>query len=898
MTTMTTNAEKTAVPWHARELDEVLAELASRREGLTDEEAEQRLKRHGPNELPQEEGESALKRFLRQFNDVLIYILLAAALLTAFLGEWIDSGVILAVVLVNAVIGFMQEGRAEAALASIRAMLSLEATVRRGGERRTIPARELVVGDVVLLESGDRVPADLRIFRANNLRIEEAALTGESVPVEKGPAPVAEGAVLGDRSSMAYSGTTVTSGRLEGVVVATGVETEIGRIGAMVAQVETLTTPLLRAIKRFGKALSFAIVGLAAALFGFGFFFRDFTLVELFMIVVSLAVAAIPEGLPAIMTITLALGVQRMARRNAIIRRLPAVETLGSVTIICSDKTGTLTRNEMTVGDVLLPGEHLTVSGVGYAPEGNFSQDGVPLDPQNHERLTHLALATLLCSDASVRRQEDGWRLEGDPTEGAVVVLALKAGLSLQERARYPRLDEIPFESEHRFMATLHEMDDKKLLCLKGAPEVVLERCSHERRADGDAPLDESYWLAQIDRLAEQGKRVLAVAVKEGVSRLDFDEVEGGLTLLGFVGMIDPPRPEAIEAVRECQQAGIRVKMITGDHALTARSIGAALGIGDGEKALTGSEIEEMDDAALRRAVLEYDVFARSSPEHKLRLVEALQVHGEVVAMTGDGVNDAPALKRADVGVAMGIKGSEAAKDAADMVLADDNFVSIERAVEEGRTIYDNLKKTILFILPTNGAEALIVLTTVVFAFATLPITPVQILWVNMITAVTLALALAFEPTEAGIMRRPPRDPEEPILSGYLLWRIAFVSSVIAGLALFFFFRYLEAGASIEHARTVALNVLVAGQLFYLFNTRFIMRASLSWEAFTSNRAALVAVSLLIVFQLALSYAPPLQLWFGTAPLGLSSWLWIVAAGVMIFLVVELEKGVARLIRR
>jgi magnesium-transporting ATPase (P-type) len=893
---MTTNAEKPTAPWHACEVDEVLARLESHREGLSDEEAAERLRRHGPNELPQAEGESALRRFLRQFNDVLIYILLAAALLTAFLGEWIDTGVILAVVLINAVIGFVQEGRAEAALASIRAMLSLEATVRRGGERRTIPARELVVGDVVLLESGDRVPADLRILRASNLRIEEAALTGESVPVEKDPAPVAEDASLGDRSSMAYSGTTVTSGRLEGVVVATGVETEIGRIGAMVSRVETLTTPLLRAIKRFGKALSLVIVALAAALFAFGFFFREFDLIELFMIVVSLAVAAIPEGLPAIMTITLALGVQRMARRNAIIRRLPAVETLGSVTVICSDKTGTLTRNEMTAGDVLLPGEHIAVSGVGYAPEGAFSRAGETLEPQKHARLAQLAQAALLCSDASVRRQGDGWQLEGDPTEGAVVVLALKAGLTLEERRRYPRLEEIPFESEHRFMATLHELDGEKVIYLKGAPEAVLERCSHERHLEGDKALDEAFWRKQIDRLAEQGKRVLALAVKEGVSGLD--EVAQGLTLLGFIGMIDPPRPEAIEAVRKCQEAGIRVKMITGDHALTARSIGAQLGIGDGKKALTGREIAAMDEQALRREVLVCDVFARSSPEHKLRLVEALQAHGEVVAMTGDGVNDAPALKRADIGIAMGIKGSEAAKDAAEMVLADDNFATIERAVEEGRTIYDNLKKAILFILPTNGAQALLVLAAVVLAFEQLPATPVQILWINMVTTVTLALALAFEPSEDDVMKRPPRSPDAPILSPLLIWRIAIVSLIIAGLALVAFFRALAADVPLELARTFAINVLVAGQIAYLFNSRFLTRASLSRKALVGNPQALVAVGVLVLLQLAFTYLAPFQVAFGTAALMPSAWLWVLGAGVVVFVLVELEKGLVRLIRR
>lgn len=892
------DAKTSAEAWHSKPVRAVLESLDVSETGLTSEAARQRLSEHGPNQLPQEAPEGLLRRFLRQFNDVLIYVLMAAAVITAFLGEWIDTGVILAVVLINAVIGFVQEGKAEAALESIRKMLSLHALVARDGRRVTVEADRIVPGDVVYLESGDRVPADVRIIEARNLRVEEAALTGESLPVEKQIEPVAATAELGDRSCMAYSGTVVTSGRLTGVVTATGRNTEIGRIGEMVARVEKLTTPLLRAVNRFGKLLSAVVLGVALLVFFFGLGLRGFSVVEMFLIVVSLAVAAIPEGLPAIMTITLALGVQRMAQRNAIIRRLPAVETLGSVTVICSDKTGTLTRNEMTVTEVVLTGGHVMVSGTGYDPEGNFEQDGQAVDPKAQRTLHTLILAGALCNDAELRQDpEKGYIIDGDPTEGAMVTLGLKAGLDRDQLQRqWRRIDVIPFESDHRYMATLHDNPDGgKMIFLKGAPEAVLPLC-HRQGLNGDErPLDEALWEERIEALAAKGYRVLALACMEtDRSAISFEDVQEGMTLMGCVGMIDPPRPEAIQAIEECRQAGIRVKMITGDHALTARSIGARMGIGDGEKALTGRRLEEMDDEQLRQAVLDHDVFARSSPEHKLRLVEALQSHGEVVSMTGDGVNDAPALKRADVGVAMGIKGSEASKEAAAMVLADDNFATIEHAVEEGRTIYDNLKKTILFILPTNGAEALIVLATVLFAFDQLPITPVQILWVNMITAVTLALALAFEPSEPGIMRRPPRDPNESIVSGYLLWRIGFVSVLVACFAIGLFFYELDNGISLLSARTMAVNVLVAGQLFYLFNSRFIMQSSLSLKGLFSNRAALIAVGLLIFFQMIFTYLPPFQLWFGTQAIRPADWLLILGAGLVVFFLVELEKAVVR----
>ncbi len=899
--------------WHAMPADEVLTRLGVGDQGLDSEEAGRRLQEHGPNVLPEPEKSNLLLRFLSHFNNMLIYILLVAAAFTAVLGEWIDMGVILAVVLINALIGFIQEGKAEKAMEAIRGMLSPKATVLRNGEEQEIPARELVPGDIVLLKSGDRVPADLRVLMVRNAQVEEAALTGESEPVGKQSDPVAKDAVLGDRTSMAYSSTFVTLGQVRGAVVATGGQTEIGRISEMVSQVETLSTPLLRKIDAFGRNLSIFIVVLAAVVFALGYFLRGFPAGEMFMAVVSLAVAAIPEGLPAIMTITLALGVQRMARRNAIIRRLPAVETLGSVTVICSDKTGTLTRNEMTVAEVVTAEKLYLVSGVGYRPKGEFCLGGEMIPDgkyclgrdgttfEEHRALLDLARAGLLASDARLLQKDGEWFVEGAPTEGSVVVMAHKAGMTRKEELeKYPRLDEIPFESERRFMASLHKTPEgERVVFLKGAPERVLGMCSTQRTENGDTPIDQEDWKIHEAELASRGHRVLAIASRrhDGGGKLVEEEL-ADMTLLGLIGIIDPPREEAISAIKKCRQAGINVKMITGDHVLTAQSIGAAMGIGDGGDAVSGTQLEMARGEELVRLVEEHEIFARSSPEHKLRIMEALQSQGQIVAMTGDGVNDAPALKRADVGVAMGIKGTEATKEAADMVLADDNFATIEHAVEEGRTIYDNLIKTILFLLPTNGAEALMVISAVLFFFDVMPITPIQILWVNMVTAVTLALALAFESAEEGIMERPPRPPQEAIISGHMIWRIGFVSVIIATLSILLFNHHLQEGASIQAARTVAVNTLVAGQLFYLFNSRFLELSSVSIKGLLGNRPALVAVGTLVVLQLGFTYLGLANTLFGTQGIPVHEWVWILAAGLAVFLLVEMEKLVLRTRRR
>ncbi len=884
-------------PWHTLETASVFERLGGSAHGLTQQEAERRLLLCGPNRLRPVKRRGPLRRFFSQYHDVLIYVLLLSAVVTAALAHWVDTGVILGVVIINALIGFIQEGKAERALDAIRHMLSHQASVARDGHYASLPAEALVPGDVVMLESGDKVPADLRLFRTKELRIDEAILTGESVPVEKSTAPVAEKLALADRRCMAYSGTLVTYGQGFGVVVATGDATELGHINALLGRVDRLVTPLLRQMARFGKWLTAAIATTATALFVFGVWVQGYPAELMFLAAVGLSVAAIPEGLPAIITITLAIGVQRMARRSAIIRRLPAVETLGSVTVICSDKTGTLTRNEMTVRTVVTADDIIDVSGVGYDPHGSFFRDGQVILADDDPLLSEIALAALLCNDAEVRELEGSWRLRGDPTEGALVVLALKTGLDpALTHQRLPRTDVIPFESEHRFMATLHhDHTGHAFIYLKGAPERVLAMCERERAYAGDRPLALDYWQERQQAIAESGQRLLALAYKAVSPEhrdLRYRDVERGLTLLAIVGIMDPPRPEAIEAARRCRSAGIKVKMITGDHAITARVIGEQMGIGTGKVPVQGAALAAQSSEELRNTVETADVFARVSPEDKLRLVKALQANGHVVAMTGDGVNDAPALKRADVGVAMGIKGTEVSKEASEMVLADDNFASIVYAVEEGRTIYDNIKKAVLFILPTNGGEAFSLIAAIMFGY-TLPITPVQILWVNMITAVTLALSLAFEPPEAHVMRRVPRHPTEPILSAFMLWRIGLVTLLMVGGVFGLFLMQRTAGSDIDYARTVAVNAIVLFEAFYLLNTRHIETSVLNREGLFGNPYVVLAIGFVVAFQLLFTYAPFMQYLFESRAVAILDWLWIIGVSASVFIVVEFEKYLA-----
>jgi magnesium-transporting ATPase (P-type) len=856
--------------------------------------------------LPEGKKQGPLMRLLLQFNNILVYVLLAAGFVKLMIGLWLDAAIILGVVVVNALLGFVQEGKAQKALDSIRNMLSAQARAIRGGEPRLLPAEELVPGDVVLLESGDKIPADLRLTEVKNLRTEEAALTGESVPIDKTTQAVAENATVGDREGMAFSGTLVTSGRGTGVVVATGTQSELGRINQLMAAVSTLETPLLRQIKKFGYTITAVVAVLTVVVFAYGRWARGMAFVNIFQAVVSIAVSVIPEGLPALITVTLAIGVQRMARRNAIIRRLPAVETLGSVSRICSDKTGTLTLMEMMVVSAVTAESAYTVTGDGYSLEGDVLEDGRPAGADTVLKL--MGQVSMLCNDAEIRQEEGVWKVEGDPTEAALYPFGSKLGLQRRaEQEAYPRIDAIPFESEHKFMATLHkdgsgaEGSGGQRILVKGAPEVLFEHCDRQAtRSNQPVPLVREHFLKASDRLASQGERVLALAWLQnpalGAGSLGPSDLPKNLVLLGLIGLLDPPRKEAIEAVKECHSGGIRVTMITGDHKITAAAIGKMLGIGDGKAAVAGAEIQEVDTATLQERVRAVDIFARASPEHKLRLVKAMQANGQIVAMTGDGLNDAPALKKADIGIAMGIKGTEVTKEAAEMVLADDNFASISAAVKEGRTVYNNIEKAILFMLPTNVAQALVIIVAIFGGF-TAPITAPQILWVNLVTSVALGLVISFEPHELGVMRQRPRAVERPILDGFGVWRVVFVGLALLALTLGAFFWMKRNAASDELARAVAVNALVIGQIFYLLNSRYKLDSSLSLGAHLGNRYLALGIGAVVVLQLLFTYAPPLQDLFETEAIPLRVWPWLFLGGLVFFLVVEAEKLIIRIVR-
>ncbi len=882
------------IKWYSLDVEAVTKELkASPDDGLTSKQVEARLESFGANKMPESKKRSAFKRLLAQFHNVLIYLLIAAAVATALMNHWIDTIVILAVVIINALIGFIQEGKAEEALAGIKKMLSLEALVIRGSSKEKVNATELVPGDLVILSSGDKVPADVRIIEAKNFRVEESPLTGESSDVKKRTAAVEEDLTLGDRESMAYSGTLVTYGEAKTIVVATGENTELGKIMQVMADVESITTPFLQKINRFGKLLAVYILGIGSIMFAFGYYFREYSYVELLMATIGLIVAAIPEGLPAIMTITLAVGVQRMAGRHAIIRHLPSVETLGSVAVICTDKTGTLTKNEMTVKTVITAEDRYEVEGSGYRPIGDIYKDQEKVDIANEPVFEKLVQCVWACNDSQLSKKEDGeWNLVGTATEGALLTLAYKAGLT---GFNPKRVDSIPFESDNKYMATLNQYEDKNYIFLKGAPEKVLAMCQKQLTLSGESEIDQNYWEKQMNAIAQEGERLLAAAYGEvdpTQDSLTQDSLNENLVFLGLFGIIDPPREEVLAAIEECKEAGIRVIMITGDHVVTAQAIAQKLGIDDNKEAITGAEIEKLDDAELEKIVMKHDVFARTDPVHKLRLVQALQENNLSCAMTGDGVNDAPALKRADIGIAMGVKGTEVAKEASQLILTDDNFTSIVNAVEEGRTVYDNIRKTILFLLPTNGAQALILIGAILLGI-TLPITPVQILWVNMVTAVTLALPFAFEPMEKHLMQQPPRRQDAPILGAHFTWRIFYVSILIAGLAAVGYWLSMVSENDLDTNRTIAVNILVAGQLFYHFNCKKIYESSLSGDLF-KNRYIFKAIAVLAVLQLSFTYAPFMNTLFGTAPMTVTQWLVPFVVGLVILLVVEAEKYITR----
>ena len=873
----------------------MLAALESSHGGLTQAEAALRLAVHGPNALPPAPTRHPLTRFLAQFHSTLIYALLTAAAAAAGLGHGLDAAVIVAVVLVNAIVGFLQEGKAENALAAIRRLISPRAHVLRDGKRLSVSVADLIPGDVVLLEAGDRVPADLRLLRARGLLIDEALLTGESVAAQKQDRPAARDAALGDRHSMAFSGTMVAAGQASGVVVATGMRTELGRISDLLSSVEPLTTPLLRQIDRFGRRFAALVAAGAAMLFAYAVWIREWSWVDALMAVVAMAVGVIPEGLPAVITITLAIGVQRMAARNAVIRRLPAVETLGATSVICSDKTGTLTRNEMTACRVVGPSHTLMVDGEGYAPHGRLRATGDSDDADALADATALLRCALLCNEATLRELDGAWTVLGDPMEGALLALAGKAGLDPDhERGNWPRVDEIPFDAVHRFMATLHrDPSGQWVVFVKGAPERILEMAQPMSGAV------RARWAAALAEAASNGERLLGFGAKRLPAEhghLHFDDVAGGVEWLGLVGFIDPPRQEARRAIAECRAAGIAVKMITGDHADTATAIARQLDLCDEPRTLTGAQLDAVSDASLPDLVEHTHVFARTSPQHKLRIVRALQSRGEVVAMTGDGVNDAPSLKQADVGVAMGIKGTEAAKEASEMVLLDDNFASIVNAVHEGRTVHDNVRKVIAWTLPTNGGEVLGVLIAVLLGFA-LPMSAAQILWVNLVTSVTLGLALAFEPPEPGVMARPPRRADAPLLSRFMLWRVVLVSTIFGIVTLGLLFHVLGRGDSLDTACTLVVNAVMAMEVAYLFNVRYLGMRSFTLRGALGTPAVLAAVGALAAVQLAFTYLPVMNRLFATQPLAAVDLLLAGGAGGALLLLLEAEKALARRLR-
>lgn len=886
--------------WHRLDTHEVVQLLDTHCEqGLSKAEVTRRQKQYGPNSVSAKAGIPAWKRFLLQFNQPLVYILLAAAGTTAVLQEWVDSGVIFGVVLINAVIGFIQESKAEKAIDSLSRMILTEATVIRDGRRQRVPSVELVPGDVILLQSGDRVPADLRLIEVNNLQIDESALTGESLPVTKHADPLDHDVVLADRKNQAYAGTLVTYGTASGLVWAIGDKTETGRIAWLIAEATDISTPLTQKIAAFSKLLLWVILALAVVTFLVGVT-RGEPPVDMFMAAVALAVGAIPEGLPAAVTIVLAIGVSRMVKRKAIIRKLPAVETLGSTTVICSDKTGTLTENQMTVQQVYAGGQLFDLTGGGYEPRGELHFEGGKTDPTSHPALMECLRAGVLCNDSQLTIEDGRHHMQGDPTEAALLVAGAKAGLAHADtQDAFPRLGMIPFESEHMYRATLHGHDQGRTIYKVGAVEKLLPRCTDALNARGEtAPYNPEDIHAQVAAMAAQGLRVLALARRHTLAdhhQLTHEHVSEGLTFLGLQGMIDPPRPEAVSAVANCLRAGIRVKMITGDHAITARAIAERIGIadedGDGIRSITGQDLEKVSDADLPDLAHQTEVFARVAPEQKLRLVRALQSRGHVVAMTGDGVNDAPALKQADIGIAMGIAGTDVAKGAADMILIDDNFATIEAAVEEGRGVFDNLRKFIVWTLPTNLGEGCIILVAILLGL-TLPILPVQLLWINMATAVFLGLMLVFEPNEKDLMDRPPRDPARPLLTFPLIMRTGLISLFIIGGGFWLFFHEMNvAGETISEARTAVVNVIVMVELAYLFSCRSLNHSLLYIGLFT-NRLALLGASCMIAAQLLFTYAPVMNHLFHTTPLSPQAWLRILAVAILSFLAIEFEKWV------
>ncbi|MCC9624743.1 cation-transporting P-type ATPase [Thalassospira sp. MA62] len=872
-------------PWHALEVDEVRTHVETDLEsGLTTESVTSRQDEFGKNVLPEKEKTPEIIKFLRQFNDVLVYVLLAAAVVTGFLGEYIDTIVIVLVVTIIGVVGYLQENKAEEALEGIKKLLETKATVVRNGKQSEIDSSDLVVGDVLVLAAGDKVPADARVVHAEKFKVEESALTGEATTVEKKSDVVKEEAVLADRKNMVYSGTSVATGSAKAIVTAIGEGTELGQINASISEVQTVKTPLIRQTTKFGQTVSIAILIISVVIYAFGYFLRDYEPVELMLTTIGLAVAAIPEGLPAVISIILALGVRNMAEQKAIVRSLPSVETLGAVSVICTDKTGTLTKNEMTVKQIVTAKHDIEVSGSGYAPNGDLELNGQPFDLDDDESMIDLLTVGKTCNDAQLNEEDGDWVINGDPTEACLLTVAEKAERPIE---RLKVISKIPFDSEYKYMATLVDYKGERMIFVKGAPDRLFDMASSE-------DFKQDYWDEKRKEIADRGQRVLGAGLKRvdsSKASIDHEDVEDGLTFLGLFGIVDPPRQEAIDAVAACRDAGIRIKMITGDHKDTAVAIAKELGM-EVEGALEGRELTDMTDEEIKEASVHNDVFARTSPNDKLRLVKGLQENGLITSMTGDGVNDAPALKRADIGVAMGIKGTEVAKEASQMVLVDDNFKTIYNAVREGRRVYDNLKKTILFLLPTNGGQALLVAMSILLGAAA-PLSPVQILWVNMVVAITLSLAIAFEPLEESTMKRPPRPANVPLLSRYYIFRVTFVSIIIGGGSLWINYMLGDFDYSTEKLQTITLNAIVMAQLFHLYNCRTELAPAFN-RHFFDNKIAFLVSALLIALQLFITYVPFMHTLFGTAPLTWEDWIYPVAFGAVVFIIVEIEKAISR----
>jgi P-type Ca2+ transporter type 2C len=880
--------------WYKLNTQEILHGLGTSENGLSDEEAKHRFEEYGPNRLVEEEQISSLKILLHQFASPLIYILLIAGVVTVLLEEYIDSGVIFTVVIMNAIIGFIHEYKAEKSVSSLRKMVVPKAKAIRDGRELVMHSELLVPGDIVLLASGARVPADLRLLHAIELKIDESMLTGESLPAEKITSPIREDSLTpGDQRNMAFMGTNVVNGRARGVVTDTGTGTVLGGIAREVREIGIVRAPLQDKIHRFARAVGFLVLGASVLLFFAGLLAGE-SVRGMFMIAVAGAVATIPEGLPIVVTIAMAIGVARMAAQNAIVRKLPAVETLGSTTIIGSDKTGTLTRNEMTVRLIHDGTNTFEVTGSGYEPKGEVLHECLPAGTKDCANLIQTLRIGLLCNESNLYLDGEQYRVDGDPTEGALIVAAMKAGLRTEEeRKAYPLTGIMPFESARGFMATLHSHAGRKIIFVKGAPEKVLEMC--DQAADG-GKLNRDDILRVAENFAREGLRVLGLAYKEVRGEMDalaHHHVASGLSFSGLQGMMDPPRQEAIEAIEGCRKAGIRVIMITGDHGVTARAIASRLGLTHGDAdVVTGREMESMTDDMLYDIVRRVDVFARVSPEHKLRITEQLKRHGHIVAVTGDGVNDAPALKAAHIGIAMGRTGTDVAKEASDMVLADDNFASIFKAVKEGRIVFDNIRKVTFFLIPTGIAAILSIIGTIIMGVP-IPYVPAQLLWINLVTNGLQDVALAFEPGEKEVIHRPPRDPGEGIMSRLLIERTVIIGLLIAAGVVFNFMTSLQGGDTLEKARTVAVTTMVFFQFFQAWNARSEMQSIFTMNPF-SNPFLFFSMLAAFLAQLVVIYVPAFQWIFRTEPISANEWLQILAVSATVVLVVEAEKWLRR----